>query len=220
MNFWSGRASSAPVDAALCHHGDEHPEGDAAPPSCRALGGEAMSIHRTAVPRLLPVLVVALVLAGCGSSSPNANAGATSSSAGGGSSAASTPSDSAPSTPAVTGDDFCAKIVSAKTQLTTNEMPALLRSGTPAAWKKYLEATAAMNDSLYAAAPDEIKSAVDQLRQVNVKLTAVLSAANYDITKVTSTEILHAITSADYKKASADFAAYVKSHCSLDLTKP
>ena len=180
-----------------------------------------MSVHRTVAVRLLPVLVVGLALAGCGSSSSTTNAGATSSSAGGGSSAASTPSDTpAASTPAVTGGDFCAKIVAEKKQLTTNEMPALLQSGTPAAWKKYLEATAAMNDSLYAAAPDEIKSAVDQLRQVNVKLTEVLSAANYDITKVKSTEILKAITSADYKKASAAFAAYVKTNCSLDLTKP
>jgi len=171
-----------------------------------------MSIHRTAVVRLLPVLVAGLALAGCGSSSSTTNAGATS--AGGGSSAASTPSDTAASTaastPAVTGGDFCAKIVAEKKQLTTNEMPALLQSGTPAAWKKYLEATASMNDSLYAAAPDEIKSAVDQL----------LSAANYDISKVKSTQIIKAITSADYKKASADFAAYVKTNCSLDLTKP
>ena len=181
-----------------------------------------MSIHRTAVVRLLPVLVAGLALAGCGSASSTTNAGATS--AGGGSSAASTPSDTAASTaastPAVTGGDFCAKIVAEKKQLTTNEMPALLQSGTPAAWKKYLEATASMNDSLYAAAPDEIKSAVDQLRQVNVKLTEVLSAANYDISKVKSTQIIKAITSADYKKASADFAAYVKTNCSLDLTKP
>ena len=183
-----------------------------------------MRDHRSAVRLILPLAAAALLLVGCGSSSSSTNAGATSAPAGGGSSTAAstpsdTPSDTMASTPATTGGDFCAKIVAEKKALTTNALPALLQSGTPAGWKKYLEATAAMNNSLFDAAPAEIKGAVDQLRQVNVKLTAVLSAAGYDITKVKSTQILQAISSSDYRKASADFAAYVKTNCSIDLTK-
>jgi hypothetical protein len=181
-----------------------------------------MRVHRNTGVRLLPVLVAGLVLAGCGSSSSSStNAGATSASTGGGgSSAASTPSDTAASAPAVSGADFCQTIVAEKTAITSNGLPKLLASGTPDAWKKYLAATAAMNDSLYNAAPDEIKSAVDQIRQVNVKLTAALAAAGYDLTKVKSSDISASISSPGYAKASADFTSYVKTHCSIDLTKP
>lgn len=181
-----------------------------------------MRVLRAAARLVLPLGAAAVLLAGCGSSSSSTNAGAGSSPAGGTtSSAASMPSDTTASTPAAGGgDDFCAKIVAEKTQLTSNELPALLQKGTPEAWKKYLEDTASMNNALFDAAPAEIKDAVDQLRQVNVKLTAVLSAAGYDVTKIKSTDLIKAISSADYRKASADFAAYVKTHCSIDLTKP
>ena len=179
-----------------------------------------MRTSRTAVVRLLPVLVGAVVLAGCGSSS-GTNAGAASTPAGGGgASAASTPSDTAASTQAMTGADFCQKIVAEKAALTSNGLPKLLASGTPDGWKKYLSATADMNNTLYDAAPAEIKSAVDQLRQVNVKLTAILSAAGYDPTKIKSADIIAAVDSPAYTKASADFVAYVKTNCTIDLTKP
>jgi hypothetical protein len=180
-----------------------------------------MRDHRSAVRLLLPLGAAALLLAGCGSSS-GTNAGTTSAPAGGGStsSAVSTPSDTTGSTQVAGGDAFCQKIVAEKTALTTNALPALLQNGTPAGWQKYLEATASMNNELYDAAPDEIKSAVDQLRQANVKITAIMSAAGYDIRKVKATGLIAAFSSADYKKATTDFSTYVKTHCSIDLTKP
>jgi len=185
-----------------------------------------MRVHRSVAVRLLPVIAAGIVLAGCGSSSTSTNAAATSASAAGAgsttaSTAASTPSDTAAaSAPAVSGDGFCAKIVSEKKQLTTNELPALLQNGSPAAWKKYLEDTMAMNDALFNAAPAELKGAVDQLRQVNVKLTAMLSAAGYDVRKVKATALMGTFSSADYQKAGKDFTSYVSTHCSIDLTKP
>jgi hypothetical protein len=176
---------------------------------------------RNAVRLVLPLAAAALLLAGCGSSSSSTNAGATSAPSGGTqSSAASMPSDTASTPAAGGGNDFCATIVAEKKELTSNELPALLQGGKAPDWKKYLEATAAMNDKLYEAAPAEIKGAVDQLRQVNVKLNETLSAAGYDITKLKSTDLLKVITSADYRKASAEFASYVKTNCSLDLSKP
>ena len=117
------------------------------------------------------------------------------------------------------GDALCQEIVAQKAQLASNEMPKLLASGTPEAWKTYLAATAAMNDRLYDAAPAELKSAIDQLRAENKALSEAMSAAGYDIRKIKLTSLLAIMSTADFKKASADLVAYAKNTCSLDLTK-
>lgn len=184
-----------------------------------------MRVRTSPVLRTLPVLFAGAVLAACGSSGATTNAA--SSSQPGSTVAASTPAASTPesspsseSPAAVSGGDFCQEIVAQKAQLTTNEMPKLLQSGTPAGWKAYLAATAAMNDRLYAAAPDALKATVDELRSANKALAQTLEAAGYDMRKVKMTALLAAISSAQFKKASADLTAYVKDTCSIDLSKP
>ncbi|MFN8148050.1 MAG: hypothetical protein U0R76_11350 [Candidatus Nanopelagicales bacterium] len=175
-----------------------------------------MRVSPGAARRLAVVSVAVAALSACGSSAATNAA----SSAGSTPASSSSPSTATSDSPApATGGDLCAEIVAQKAQLTSNEMPKLLASGTPAAWKSYLAATAAMNDRLYDAAPDELKGAIDQLRQENRALTQSLEAAGYDIRKLKLASLLAVMNTAEFKKASADLVAYAKNTCSLDLTK-
>lgn len=164
---------------------------------------------------VLALLVSAGLLTACGSSAATTAA----SPSGGSTASASSPAASSSATTTPTGGDLCQEIVAQKSQLASNEMPKLLASGTPEAWKTYLAATAAMNDRLYDAAPAELKGAIDQLRAENTALSEAMSAAGYDIRKVKLTSLLAIMSTADFKKASADLVAYAKNTCSLDLTK-
>jgi hypothetical protein len=183
-----------------------------------------MRDHRTAIRLMLPLAAAALLLAGCGSSSSGTNAGATSAPAGGSSSSpastpSDTPTDTSASTPATTGDDFCGTVKAQLGALSSGATAKLLAGGGPAAWKKYLDASAAANQALVDKAPAEIASAVGVLQTYSKNLNALMSAAGYDITKVKATALIATVKDPGFVAAEKEFTAYVKTNCGVDLTK-
>src|SRR3954464_10914066 len=106
----------------------------------------------TSMPRRLLMLVVALSFVGavgaCGGSSPSTTAPT--------SSTTSAPTSAAEPTGG-SADQFCTVVREQKALLVGTQLPALMTSGTPDAWKAYLDQTAAANQQLVDTAPPEVK---------------------------------------------------------------
>ncbi len=98
-------------------------------------------------------------------------------------------------------------------------LPALLASGTPAAWKTYLDQTAAMNQQLVDAAPPEVSANVKTLQDGTLQLKSTMEAANYDVSKVGSAQLIQLLQAPERKTATTALVTYVQAQCGIDLTK-
>jgi hypothetical protein len=160
--------------------------------------------------RMLPVVTALLVMgtaAACGSASPPAP----------------TPSSAPAATSAAAAggnaQQFCVVVGQQKAALQGTQLPTLLASGTPAAWKTYLDQTAAANQQLVDAAPAEIKASVKTLQDGTLTLKSAMEAANYDVSKVGVGTLIQQMQSPQRLAAIADLTKYVQTQCGIDLTK-
>ena len=161
----------------------------------------------------LPVLAVALagLLTACGGKSTSTSA-----------SSSQTPTAAAATTGAPAGGDaqkFCDTVKQDRATLQGTDLPTLMSSGTPDAWKAYLDKTAAMNQQLVDAAPAQIQADVKTLQSTSLALKAAMEAANYDVSKVGSAKLLQLIGTQQQKDATANLVSYVKTQCAIDLTQ-
>jgi hypothetical protein len=145
--------------------------------------------------------------AACGSGSPSATgpttpAAVTTTTAAGGSSL-----------------QFCAVVQQQKAVLTGTELPGLLASGTPDAWKAYIAETTTMNQQLVDAAPAEIKPDMLALQESALALKTAMEGVNYDVTKLGAANLLQILQTPQRTQATAHVVTYVQQHCGIDLTK-
>ena len=164
----------------------------------------------------LPVLAVAIagLLTACGGSSSPTSAST--------SQPPLAASGAAATTGAPGGGDaskFCDIVKQDRTTLQATDLPTLMASGTPDAWKAYLDKTAAMNQQLVDAAPAQIQGDVKTLQSTSVALKAAMEAANYDVSKVGSAKLLQLVGSQQQKDATTNVVSYVKTQCGIDLTQ-
>jgi hypothetical protein len=147
---------------------------------------------------------------------------------GGSSSTAS--SSASPSRPAATGatsaaaptggnaTQFCTVVREQQTTMQGTDLANLLSSGDPAAWKTYLDKTAALNQQMADAAPPEIKPSVKTLQAAAAQLRSALAAAGYDVSKVGATKLVALLQTKERMDAVRTLSAYVKKECAIDLS--
>jgi hypothetical protein len=160
----------------------------------------------------VPVLVLAAAgfLSACGGGSSNSTASNTNSSA-----------PASPTAAKAAGGDasgFCALVKQDQAAIQNTEIPTLLASGTPDAWKAYFDKTTTMNQQLVDAAPADIQADMKTLQTNALALKSTLEAANYDVTKLGSA--LASLQNPQEVAAVQHVAAYVSTQCGIDLTKP
>jgi hypothetical protein len=159
---------------------------------------------------MMPVVAAVLIVgtaAACGSGSPSAPA--------------TSSAPAATSNAAASGgtQQFCALVGQQKAALQGTQLPTLLAGGTPAAWKTYLDETAAMNQQLVDAAPSEINASVKTLQDGTLALKSTMEAANYDVSKVGAAKLIQQLQSPQRLAAVADLTKYVQTQCGIDLTQ-
>lgn len=116
-------------------------------------------------------------------------------------------------------EQFCAVVRQQKTLLQGTELSGLLVGGTSEAWKAYLDKTATMNQQLVDTAPPEVKANVKTLQDATLALKSTMEAANYDVSKVNSVQLIQLLQTPERKAATTSLVAYVQTNCGLDLTK-
>jgi hypothetical protein len=104
-----------------------------------------------------------------------------------------------------------------RSQLAGTELSGLLAGGSPQAWKAFLARTSQMNAELVAAAPPDIKPAVETLKQFDDELASTLAAADYQPQKIGSAKLIALIGTAERRAASATLTTYAKTTCGIDL---
>jgi hypothetical protein len=114
---------------------------------------------------------------------------------------------------------FCAVVRQQKALLQGTQLAGLLATGTPAAWKTYLDQTATMNQQLADAAPTEIKASVKTLQDAALQLKSTMEAANYDVSQVGSAKLLQLMQTPERQTATAALVAFVQTKCGIDLSK-
>jgi hypothetical protein len=114
---------------------------------------------------------------------------------------------------------FCTVVRQQKALLQGTQLPGLLATGTPAAWKTYLDQTATMNQQLVDAAPTEVKASVKTLQDAALQLKSTMEAANYDVSKVGSAKLLQLMQTPERQAATAALVAFVQTKCGIDLSK-
>jgi len=168
----------------------------------------------TSMPRRLLMLVVAVSFVGavgaCGGSSPSTTAPT--------SSTTSAPTSAAAPTGG-SADQFCTVVREQKALLVGTQLPALMTSGTPDAWKAYLDQTAAANQQLVDTAPPEVKASVKTLQAGTLALKSMMEAANYDVTKIGAAKLIQQLQTPERVAAVASLSTYVQTKCGIDLTK-
>lgn len=127
----------------------------------------------------------------------------------------------AASTSAAAGSvqQFCTLVRQQEALLQGTQLPGLLAGGTPAAWKAYLDQTAAMNQQLVDAAPTEITASVKTLQDATLALKSKMEAAGYDVSKVGSAQLIQLLQTPEHKAATTTVVTYVQTQCGIDLTK-
>jgi hypothetical protein len=133
--------------------------------------------------------------------------------------AGSAPAPAATSAAGGSAEAFCAVVQQQKALLQGTQLPTLLSSGTPAAWKTYLDQTAAMNQQLVDAAPTEIKASAKTLQDAALQLKSTMEAANYDVSQVGSAKLLQLMQTPERQTATAALVAFVQTKCGIDLSK-
>lgn len=116
---------------------------------------------------------------------------------------------------------FCELVEQQRAVLQGTELSGLLAGGggTPDAWKAYLDKVTTMNQQLVDAAPAEIQASVKALQDSTLELKSMLTAADYDVSKVGSAKLVKLLQTPERKEATAAIVAYVKTQCGIDLTK-
>jgi hypothetical protein len=176
--------------------------------------------------RMLPAaLALPLLLGGCSAGAPSpdvatgaaasASSGVASSSVATGGSAHASLSDGGASTTA-----FCALVKKQVSTLQGTELSKLIGDGSPAAWKAYFAKASTANKELVDAAPGGIRGAVVEVQQTTEALKSTLAAVGYDITKVSTSDLLSAIKPVSDPATTKAFTAYVKTTCGVDLAVP
>jgi len=167
----------------------------------------------TSMPRRLLMLVVAVSFAGvvgaCGSSSPTTTAPTASTT--------SVPTSAAPT--GGSADQFCTVVRDQKAALQGTQLPVLMASGNPDAWKTYLDQTATANQQLVDAAPADIKASVKTLQDGTLALKSMMEAANYDVSKVGVAKLVQQLQSPEHVAAVTTLVTYVQTKCGIDLSK-
>lgn len=133
-------------------------------------------------------------------------------------SAASAPTSAAAPTGG-SADQFCTVVREQKALLAGTQLPVLLASGTPDAWKTYLAQTAAANQQLVDAAPAEVKASVTTLQNGTLALKSMMEAANYDVSKIGAAKLIQQLQSPEHVAAVTSLTTYVQTKCGIDLTK-
>lgn len=167
---------------------------------------------------LMSVVVFAVVglSSACGADHSSGTAGPSPSA----STVSAAPKTDASGSGSVDAQGFCGVVQQQRTVLQGTELSGLLAGGSPDAWKAYLDKVTTMNQQLVDAAPAEIKAYVKTLQDTSLALKAKMEAANYDVSKVGSAQLVQVLQTPERKAATAALVAYVKSNCGIDLTTP
>jgi hypothetical protein len=157
----------------------------------------------------VPVLVLAAAgfLSACGGGSSNSTASNTNSNA-----------PASPTATAKAAGGFCALVKQDQSAIQNTDIPTLLASGTPDAWKAYFDKTTTMNQQLVDAAPADIQPDLKTMQANALQLKSTLEAANYDVKQVGPA--LASLQTPQELAAVQHVVSYVSTQCGIDLTKP